>query len=68
MSGAQRGGMTGWALRPGFAPFDIRGGFRLGREAILPNVPHFIGTQFGRRAKNLDDYAVRQETRREHLA
>ena len=37
-------------------------------EVIPLNVLRFIAAQLGMRAEDLDGYAVREETRREHLA
>ena len=37
-------------------------------EGIPLNVLRFIAAQLGMRAEDLDGYAVREETRREHLA
>ena len=40
----------------------------LAGEAIPRNVLRFVAAQLGMRAADLDGYAVREETRREHLA
>ena len=64
----RRGGHNrlGFALQLG--AFRYPGWILVAGEAIPLNVLRFIAAQLGRRAADLDGYAVRDETRREHLA
>ena len=68
ISGYGAADTTGWASRFSFAPFDIRDGSLVAGEVIPLSVLRFIAAQLGMRAEDLDGYAVREETRREHLA
>ena len=56
----------GFALQLG--AFRYPGRLLVVGETIPLNVLHFIAAQLGMRAADLDGYAVREETRREHLA
>ena len=56
----------GFALQ--LCAFRYPGRILVAGEAIPLNVLRFIAAQLGRRAADLDGYAVREETRREHLA
>ena len=64
----RRGGHNrlGFALQ--LCVFRYPGRLLVVGEAIPPNVVRFIAAQLGMRAEDLDGYAVREETRREHLA
>ena len=64
----RRGGHNrlGFALQ--LCAFRYPGRIPVAGEAIPRNVLRFIAAQLGRRAADLDGYAVREETRREHLA
>ena len=61
----------GWHNRLGFAlqlcAFLYPGRLLVVGETIPLNVLRCIAAQLGRRAEDLDGYAVREETRREHL-
>ena len=64
----RRGGHNrlGFALQ--LCAFRYPGRLLVVGEAIPLNVLRFIAAQLGRRVADLDGYAVREETRREHLA
>ena len=64
----RRGGHNrlGFALQ--LCAFRYPGRILVAGEAIPLNVLRFIAAQLGMRAEDLDGYAVREETRREHLA
>ena len=64
----RRGGHNrlGFALQ--LCAFRYPGRLLVAGEAIPLNVLRFIAAQLGMRAEDLDGYAVREETRREHLA
>ena len=64
----RRGGHNrlGFALQ--LCAFLYPGRLLVAGEAIPRNVRRCIAAQLGRRAADLDGYAVRDETRREHLA
>ena len=64
----RRGGHNrlGFALQ--LCAFRYPGRILVVGEAIPLNVLRFIAAQLGMRAEDLDGYAVREETRREHLA
>ena len=64
----RRGGHNrlGFALQ--FCAFRYPGRILVVGEAIPLNLLRFIAAQIGMRAEDLDGYAVREETRREHLA
>ena len=64
----RRGGHNrlGFALQ--LCPFRYLGRILVVREAIPLYVLRFIAAQLGMGAEDLDGYAVREETRREHLA
>ena len=65
--GAARGqNRLGFALQ--LCAFRYPGRILAVGEAIPLNVLRFIAAQLGMRAEDLDGYAVREETRREHLA
>ena len=61
----RRGGHNRLGFASSFVPFDS---VLVAGEAIPLNVLRFIVAQLGMRAEDLDGYAVREETRREHLA
>ena len=56
----------GFALQ--LCAFRYPGRLLVAGEVIPLNVLRFIAAQLGMRAEDLDGYAVREETRREHLA
>ena len=64
----RRGGHNrlGFALQ--LCAFRYPGRLLVAGEVIPRNVLRFIAAQLGMRAEDLDGYAVREETRREHLA
>ncbi len=64
----RRGGHNrlGFALQ--LCAFRYPGRILVAGEVIPLNVLRFIAAQLGMRAEDLDGYAVREETRREHIA
>lgn len=67
-SGCGAGDTTGWVSHCSFVPSDIRGAIWQWGEAIPLNVLGFIAAQLGIGVEDLGGYAIREETRREHLA